>query len=140
MSNGEARRPVSVGDARGEVESGVVVLTLTYEPDAMYREGYGQTLANNLLDVYERVRRERADEIHQPPHCIVDVQAETAGSPVLTALVQLYKAADALNARVITVGYPEKYMESMVVLGLLNMEGFDSIEDKGEALSMLASA
>lgn len=75
--------------AKADKDNNVVVLTVDYGPDLMFRgDAFGKgndALANAYVETTQKE--------HDPPACIVIIDAETAGSKLIRALYQLWNSS-----------------------------------------------
>ena len=70
--------------------------------------------------------------------CVVDIEAEIAGSPLVRALVDLYLVVDSRRCKVLVSNYPDDYIVSLTEVGITNLPGFRMYRTKKEALSDLS--
>ena len=71
-------------------EFAVPVAEMNFEPELMFLKGARQTLAEQLTNAYKA----RKDATGKPGYVVV-IKASTAGSPVIRALLELYKTVTA---------------------------------------------
>ena len=71
--------------------------------------------------------------------CVVKIDSEVAGSPVVRALFELWReVVEKRGGQVICVGYPEDYLYSLTSLGLPALNGFSLASTEEEAVERLA--
>ena len=113
----------------GTLEEGIPVLTVSYEPALMFQKGARQTLSEELAGVYNGLR-EKCDK----PACVVIIQASTAGSPSIRALLELYKTVSRSGGQILVVDYPQDFRDSLSTLGFRSLPGWSLSATKEEAL------
>lgn len=116
------------------VEEGVVILRVTYDPGQMFERKTGDVLSEQLTSKYE--------EATLPPNpagpdCIVVMDAQTAGSPMVKSLFELYMRVNNCKGKLICANYPADYIDSILAIGLPSLEGFRLATDKEEAFKKL---
>ena len=74
--------------------------------------------------------REKCDK----PSCVVIIQASTAGSPSIQALLELYKTVSGSGGEIQIVDYPLEYRDSLSTLGMRSLPGWSHSASKEEAL------
>jgi len=116
-----------------ELEEGAVVLTVDYGPEQMFQQEGSKALSEEFLKKYNEATQSDGSSRSS----IVVVEADTAGSPLLKALFDLYKKVTAERKQLICVGYPRAYIRSLTTLGLLSLSGFKLAESKKAALEIL---
>ncbi len=117
------------------IEDKVVILVVRYGPELMLSLTAHETLSAKLVKAYEE--ESAKDASVKTNSCIVMIEAETAGSPIVRALFELYKTVYAGSGQVICVGYPQDYIDSLTTLGLTGLAGFSLANTKQEALGRL---
>lgn len=112
------------------------VLTVDYGADQMFLPQSSQTLSEKLLALY---RQEVSDQPDKPAlkGCIIVINADSAGSPLVRALFELYKVVNADGGQLFCVSYPDDYIDSLTSLGLTVLPGFHLAASKAEALKKL---
>jgi hypothetical protein len=116
----------------GRVDPGHgVVLTVDYGPEAML-ENSGTTISQRLLEKYNSLVPEA-----QTRSCAVVIKAETAGTPLVRALFELYKTMMQGGGKVVVANYPKEDIDSLAMLGLLDLDGFELAADEQDALKKL---
>jgi len=126
-----------------EISRGVVVLKVGYGLEQMLKDGAAKELSKRLLEEYQRKMNEEAQKTNDSARtgsCVVVITAETAGSPLVRALFELYKVVTAEGGQVICVGYPSDYIDSLTELGLPSLDGFSLATSQQAAIETLASA
>lgn len=116
---------MSEGTVEARHENGLLLLRLHYGSDLMAEAGSGPRLGSQLVEAY---REKRGDSLS----CIVEIDADVAGSPVVRALFDLWEVVVTTGGKVACVGYPADYIDSLTSLGLPSLEGFllaSSLED-----------
>lgn len=113
-------------------ENGVPVLTIDYGTEQMFQARVSELLSERLVNAYRTLLSESHE--HEPARaCIVVIKAETAGSPLVRALFDLYKVVHAGSGTLICVSYPKAYMDSLTSIGLTVLPGFFLAETEDEA-------
>jgi len=56
--------------------------------------------------------------------CVVELTAQTVSSSIVRALWDLYLAVNDKAGRLAVVGYPYQYVDSLLSLGFLELDGF----------------
>ena len=109
----------------------VPVLTVDYSADQMFLPRSAQTLSERLVTVY----RDHISGKSAPKSCIIVIAADTAGSPLVRALFELYKVVKADDGQLYCVSYPDAYIDSLTSLGLTVLPGFYLCTSMTEALA-----
>jgi len=126
---------------KAEITQGIVVATVGYGLEQMLQEGAAKELSRRLLEEYQRQMDEaKKAGTARTGSCVVVIKAETAGSPLVRALFELYKAVTAEGGQVICVGYPSDYIDSLTELGLPSLHGFSLAASQEAAIKTLVSA
>ena len=112
----------------------IPVVELSFEPELMFQKGARQTLSEELTGVYNGLKDKRK------PGCVVVIKATTAGSPVIRALLALYKTVTANGGQLRLVDYPREFRESLSTLGFRTLPGFDHSETIEKAVEELAAS
>ena len=114
-------------------EFDIPVVEVSFEPELMFLKGARQSLAEQLTDVY-KARKEATGK----PGCVVVIKASTAGSPLIRALLELYKTVTANDGQLRLVDYPREFRDSLSTLGFRSLPGFahsatsnDAVRDLG---------
>ena len=109
-------------------EFSIPVVELSFEPDLMFQKGARQTLSQELTGVYNGLKEDKGK-----PGCVVVIKASTAGSPVIRALLELYKTVTANDGQLRLVDYPRDFRDSLSALGFRSLPGFahSATIDKG---------
>jgi hypothetical protein len=108
-----------------------VVLTVGYGPQVML-ETSGSTISQRLIEKYNSLVPEA-----QNRSCAVIVNAETAGTPLVRALFEIYKTVMQGGGKVVVANYPKEDIDSLAVLGLLDLDGFELAADEEDAFKKL---
>jgi hypothetical protein len=118
---------------KGTFEDGTVVLTVSYGPGQMlYREPASQ-VRKQLIAEYDRMV-ERNSEARD---CIVVMKAQSAGSPFVRGLFELWEHVRPREGRVVCANYPKDYIDSLLTLGLSKLDGFLLSNTKDDAFRKL---
>jgi hypothetical protein len=122
-------KPVEVS---GENRSGVPVLTVRYGAEAMLQYS-GSSLSAAITDEYEKLASEA-----QNPSVVVKVEADTAGSPLIRALVSLYRRVATRRGMLVCAGYPADFVPALSALGVLSLPGFRMVTGDVDAAVLAA--
>ncbi len=118
---------------KGNVEEGVILLTISFGQELLFERGARERLSNELMNRYREIREK---ENVKSTSCVVEIQSDTAGSPLVRALFELWKEiVGKEGGQVICVGYPSDYIDSLTSLGLPSLGGFSLANSKEEAFS-----
>lgn len=121
------------------VEDGVMVLSVTLGKELLFSTGAGSRLSDDLLTHY-RDTLEKDGKALSTKSCIVDIQSEVAGSPLVRALYNLWEEVFRNQAgQVICVNYPDEYIDSLTSLGLPSLPGFSLDVNKTQAIKRLTA-
>lgn len=115
-------------------DSGAAVLTVDYGLEEMLRDEAAPEISKLLLDEYRRLEQDPKTTMRS---CVVAIQAETAGSPLVRSLFELYKLVNAGGGQVVVANYPADYIDSLTFLGLTDLDGFETAPTEEAALKML---
>ena len=74
----------------GRVEDGIVILTIHYKSDVFIMEATREKLRKELITEYREIEEREVENIKNDA-CIVDIQADTAGSALVRALFEIWK-------------------------------------------------
>lgn len=116
-------------------DRGVVVLQVSYGPELMLAQSASTVLSEELVNTYKQEANQSTALVTQS--CVVVIEAETAGSPLVRALFELYRTVYAGGGQVICVHFPSDYIDSLTTLGLTTLPGFSLAGSKEEAISRL---
>ena len=97
----------------------------------MFQKGARQTLSQELTGAYNGLKDNRK------PGCVVVIKATTAGSPVIRALLELYKTVTANSGELRLVDYPRDFRDSLSTLGFRSLPGFAHSATTNEAVRAL---
>lgn len=122
----------------GEWQGEIPVLKVRYTPSAMFELGMADTLSENLKAEYRKLRHVK--DAAAPKACILEIDSETAGSPIVRGIFELYKVVNADGGALYCANYPANYMESLTSLGLPALPGFQPTRDLEEALQLARAA
>ena len=120
----------------GRIEQGVIVLTVNYVAGLMFQDNAYSLLSQRLVQEYDT----RLKDNPRTRSCVIVIRATTAGSPMVSALFELWEKVTNLGGQVICVGYPTAYIDSLTTVGLLDLHGFSQAGSEREAVSHLAPA
>lgn len=118
------------------VERGIPVVTVDYGVDLMFRAESADEISSQMVNAYEEIL---ADNNPANESCVVVIESESAGSPLVRALFKLYERVTAEGNQLICVNYPDDYIHSLASLGLPSLGGFSLMSSKQNALSKLLS-
>ncbi|HEX3681643.1 MAG TPA: hypothetical protein VHU83_03805 [Bryobacteraceae bacterium] len=121
------------GVVNGELENGRVLLTVTYGPDQMAQSGPASRLRREMIAAYDKA----AGADTEVRDCIVLMQAQAAGSPFVRGLFDLWEHVRTRKGRLICANYPPEYIDSLLTVGLQELEGFSLATSKEDAVSQL---
>ena len=107
----------------------IPVVELSFEPDLMFQKGARQKLSEELTGVYKDLKKDKGK-----PGCVVVIKASTAGSPLIRALLKLYKTVTANGGQLRLVGYPPEFRHSLSTLGFRSLPGFNHSATTNEAV------
>ena len=113
----------------------IPVVELSFEPDLMFQKGARQTLSQELTGVYNGLQKDKGH-----PGCVVIIKATTAGSPLIRALLELYKTVTANNGELRLVDYPQEFRHSLSTLGFRTLPGFAHSATIDKAVEELAAS
>ncbi len=121
---------------KGEVKKGVIVLIISFGKELLLKTGAREQLSKELTRHYRQIRTEQKTGVNTS--CIVKIQAEVAGSPLVRALFELWEeVVSTKGGQVICVNYPPDYIDSLTSLGLTAMPGFSLAASEEDAFAML---
>jgi hypothetical protein len=122
----------------GKVVKGVIVLTMRYGQELLFEKDVRERLSKELTGRYHEILEKERDKI-KTTSCVVKIQAEVAGSPVVRALFELWKEVveEGVGGQVICVDYPPDYIDSLTSLGLPTLPGFSLAATEEEAIQRL---
>ena len=115
-------------DISADDNSPVPLITIQYGPEGML-QFTGAQLSERLVSEYEKLAA-----VKENKSLIVDVQANTAGSPLIRALVNVHKHVLARKGQLICAGYPKDFLPSLHALGLTSLPGFRLALNREDAL------
>ena len=85
--------------------------------------------------MYNGLKKDRGD-----PGCVVVIKASTAGSPLIRALLELYKTVTANGGQLRLVDYPLEFRHSLSTLGFRTLPGFAHSATIDKAVEELAAS
>lgn len=118
------------------VEGGVILLTVHFNLEFLLERGAGERLSKELTALYREIREKEEARV-KTTSCIVEIQAEVAGSALVRALFELWKEVRKEGGKVVCVNYPQDYIDSLTSLGILALKGFSLADTKAEAIRKL---
>jgi hypothetical protein len=118
----------------GKVVDGVAVLTIDYGFEQMLRQEAATEISVKLIEEYKKQMQDPQTTMRS---CVVVIKAETAGSPLVRALFELYKEVNAGTGQVVVASFPADYIDSLTFLGLTDLDGFETARDETAALAQL---
>ena len=113
----------------------VPVMEVSFEAELMFQKGARQTLSQELTGVYNGLKEDKGN-----PGCVVVIKASTAGSPLIRALLELYKTVTASRGQLRLVDYPPDFRDSLSTLGFRSLPGFNHSATIDEAVKELAAS
>lgn len=116
-------------------QSGVPVITLTYEPGQLLESESGERMGTAMRNKFRALCTEHT--VKQPASCVVVINARVAGSPTVKGLYELFREVHAGGGAVRCVGYPKEYLWSITSLGLPKLEGFKLVSTLEQAIREL---
>ena len=116
-------------------EFNLPVVEVSFEPELMFQKGARQTLSEELTRVYNALTKDQGN-----PGCVVVIKASTAGSPLIRALLELYKTVTANGGQLRLVDYPLEFRDSLSTLGFRSLPGFAHSATIDEAVKELAAS
>ena len=112
----------------------IPVVEVSFEPDLMFQKGARHTLAEELTGAYRALKEKKG------PACVVVIKASTAGSPIIRALLELYKTVTANGGQLRLVDYPLEFRDSLATLGFRSLPGFAHAATIDKAVEELAAS
>ena len=122
----------------GEVEQGVIILTIRYGPELVFARGAVENMRDSLVDRYSQMLQD--PDLKDERSCVVVIDADTAGSPLVRALFELYKVVTRANGKLVVGCYPEHYIESLSALLLPALGGFSLAASRTDALNAVVDS
>ena len=110
-------------------EFDIPVVEVSFDPDLMFQKGARQTLSIELTGAYNGLKEDKGN-----PGCVVIFKGSTAGSPLIRALLQLYKTVTANGGQLRLVDYPWEFRDSLANLGFRSLPGFAHSKNTEEAM------
>lgn len=119
----------------GEIDSKsqVPVITLNWGPEGML-QSTGSELSGRLITEYKGLLDKSAIK-----SLVLDIKAETAGSPLIRALVDVYRYVDARKGLLICAGYPRDFLPALNALGVTSLPGFQLVGNRDDAVRRASS-
>ncbi len=121
------------------VENGVILLKVNFNEELLLKMDAGVTISQELKKRYQEVRdRDRAKLT--TISCVVDINSEIAGSPLVRGLFELWReVVQKDGGQVVCVNYPKDYIDSLTSLGLPALAGFNLAGSTEEAIKILGA-
>jgi hypothetical protein len=120
-----------------KVEKGVILLTVRYGQELLLKKDARERLSKELTRRYREILEKEHEKV-ETTSCVVKIQAEVAGSPLVRALFELWKeVVGKEGGQVICVNYPPDYIDSLTALGLPTLAGFSLASTEAEAIQKL---
>lgn len=121
----------------GALELGVIVLTIRYGKDLLLQDKARTQLSEEIVAAYRKSRDSAGNEA-KTSSCIVMIESEVAGSPLVRALYELWQEVTIKGAgQVVCVDYPDDYIDTLTSLGLPSLAGFTLAHSKEQAISII---
>jgi hypothetical protein len=133
----EGRKMAEELRAEGKVDEGVVLLTIRYSPEVLIKTGAHERFSRELMKCYQTIRGKERERV-KTNSCIVEIQSDVAGSPMVRALFDLWREiAGKESGQLVCVGYPQDYLDSLTALGLTTLPGFSLAGTRVQAVQKL---
>jgi hypothetical protein len=117
----------------GRIEQGILILTVNFDAPFLFQKGAGNQLSTELTNCYQNWKGKA-----KTPSCVVEIQADIAGTPLIRGLFELWKVvAEGEGGQVVCVNYPQDYIDSLTSLGLLALKGFSMARTAKAAIRKL---
>ena len=116
-------------EVTGQIEGNAIVLTVTYGPKQMIDPDAPNELAKLLTQKYDSL-----ESGSKAKDCVVVINADIAGSPIVRALIELYILVFSKRGQVLLAEYPDAYFESLTSAALPDQPGFRTFLTKEDAL------
>ena len=113
----------------------IPVVEVSFEPELMFQRGAQQTLTQELTGAYKELKKDTGK-----PGCVVVIKASTAGSPVIRALLELYKTVTANGGQLRLVDYPREFREGLSTLGFRSLPGVAHSATVNDAVREVAAS
>lgn len=110
------------------VREGVVEITASYPEFAISDTGFDEPFRKQLVQSYEELAQTQENR-----DCILTLEVKVAGSPVVKAIYELWKAVRARLGVLILADYPPDYVRALTDLGLPSLPGFELVSNTNEA-------
>jgi len=118
-------------------KEGVILLVVKYGQELLLKEGAPERLSKALTGRYREMLGKDGGKV-RTMSCVVEIQSEIAGSPLVRALFELWKeVVGKESGQVICVNYPPDYIDSLTSLGLPSLAGFSLAVTREEAIQSL---
>lgn len=123
------------------VEDGVIVLTLSFGTELLFSSGAASQLSDDLIKGYQDALKKEPSNVLETKSCVIDIQSEVAGSPLVRALYELWQEVFRnQSGQVICVNYPDDYIDSLTSLGLPSLPGFSLDIGRKEAVERVKAS
>jgi hypothetical protein len=110
------------------VREGAVEITASYPEFAIIDAGFDEPFRQRLVESYEKLAQTQASR-----DCILTLNVKVAGSPVVKAIYELWKAVRARLGVLVLANYPPDYVRALTDLGLPSLPGFELCSNTNEA-------
>lgn len=119
----------------GKIKEGIIVLTINYDQEFLLKDIAFERLKHGLTEGYFNIIKDRQPETES---CIVKIESDTAGTPLIRALFELWREIRNKDKQVICVNFPKDYVDSLASLGLTSLPGFSLAASEEEAIMKLS--
>jgi len=117
-------------EIRGEIASGVPVITLKYDSDAMLSGG--SDLENGLLEEYTKLCPNAKTQL-----VVLHFDSEVAGSPVIRALIKMYgPISSGQKGQLVVANYPPDFLPALQALGVTSLRGFRLVANRDAGIEV----
>jgi hypothetical protein len=128
MPKDKDRSAVSVSS---DQRRGVLVLHLSFASSVLIGRA-PVNISDALVAEYESRRKEIGDV---PMSCIVEMMTPIGGSPVVHALIDLWRQVQRdPSSKLVCVNFPDRYSSSLPALGMDKVEGFYQARTMADAM------
>lgn len=115
----------------GNVEHNVIVLTVRYRLELLLQEDSDKQFRDKLVQEYHKLL---ANNTLVNASCIVNIQSQDAGGPLIRGLFELWKEVTRKDGRVICANFPPEHITSLTTLGLIGLKDFSTTRTKEDAI------
>lgn len=129
-----------------KVRDRVIVLSIGYGAELIFAEKARERVRDALREHYrsklgdEKQKQQGQEDKVITSSCVVVITADTAGSPLVRALFDLWEEVTRGGrgpGQLICASYPDDYIVSLTALGLPTLPGFRLAKDEEEAIKIL---